>query len=287
VRAWLLALAAVLVLGPALVTAADPEPSPGPSLEAAADPLASGDPSATPTPTAEPAAEPTPSADPTPDPTASADPSASADPTPDPTASADPTPLPTPAPVIQTVLVYRRSAVVRQYTSYWCVPAAVQTMRNLIRGTSNRTYASQSFLYRQIRMHNRYRYRTAGNDVQGWAWALQRWAYQPYRARAYASKSEALNVIMESIDRTRHPVGVTVRAGSHAWVVLGFRAAVDPVDPTKRTLLGFYVSGPLLSPRDPHPYRYMTIDAFRQVYTRYHEWQRRVIWEGKYVVVSH
>jgi hypothetical protein len=159
-------------------------------------------------------------------------------------------------------------------------------MWNLIRGVSSKSYLRQSMLYRQIRHHNRYRYVTSGNDVQGWAWALRLWTYKPYQAHAYLSKTAAIDSIVEAIDRTHHPVGITVRAGSHAWVVLGYRATVDPTDPTTRTLQGLYVTGPIGSSRDPYPYRYLTMAAFRAQYTRYHEWQRKVIWEGLYVVVN-
>ena len=55
---------------------------------------------------------------------------------------------------------------------------------------------------------------------------------------------------------------------------------------SQRTLLGFYVTGPLGRAPDPYPYRYMTLASFKSVYTRYHEWQRKVIWEGLYVVVN-
>ena len=95
-----------------------------------------------------------------------------------------------------------------------------------------------------------------------------------------------IRAIQESIERTGDPVGVTVRRGTHAWVVLGYRLARDVADPTKRTLLGFYVSGPLGSTRDPWTYKYMTITEFRKVFSMYHEWQRKVIWEGKWVVIS-
>jgi hypothetical protein len=37
---------------------------------------------------------------------------------------------------------------------------------------------------------------------------------------------------------------------------------------------------------DRHPYRYTAIGDFRRRFTRYHEWQRSVIWEGRYVIVS-
>ncbi len=263
-----------------MAAAADPEPTPTPT----ASDLATVSPDATPVPTPDPTSTPVPTTDPTPTP----DPTSTPVPTTDPTPTPPPTPAPTPiaTPRTRSVLIYRRSAIVRQYTSYWCVPAATQTMWNLIRGESNTTYLRQSTLYKQTRLHNRYHYSTLGNDVEGWAWALRRWTYKPYAARAYLSKTTAMLSIVEAIDRTRHPVGVAVKSGTHAWVVLGYKAAVDPIDPTKRTLLGFYVTGPLGSPRDPYPYRYLSVDAFRSVYTRYHEWQRKVIWEGLYVVVS-
>jgi hypothetical protein len=284
VRAWLLAAAALLLVGPTVASAADPEPSPSPAPSVVIDAeLATASPSASPSASTEPTATPDPTAEPTPDPTAEPTP----DPTAEPTPTAQPTPTPAPTPRTEYVLTYRRSAIVRQYTNYWCVPAATQTMWNLVRNQSNTSYSRQSALYTQTRAHNRYSYRTRGNDVQGWAWALRRYTYQPYWARAYVSKTAAIASIVESLDRTRHPVGITVKAGSHAWVVLGYRASVDPADPSKRTILGFYVTGPLGSPTDPYPYKYLTLAAFSKVYTRYHEWQRRVIWEGLYVVVNH
>ena len=281
VRAWLLAGAALLVIGPAIAIAADPTPSPSPDVGPVSAQAAES-PSPTPSPTLSPTLSPTP--DPTPSPTP--DPTATA--TPDPTPTADPTPTPTPAPTprIESILIYRRSAIVRQYTDYWCVPAATQTMWNLISNDSNATHLRQSVLYRQIQLHNRYHYMTNGNDVEGWAWALRRWTYKPYVARAYLSKSVAIASIVEAIDRTHHPVGVTVKSGTHAWVVIGYRLAVDPVDSTKRTIQGFYVTGPMGGSPDPFPYRYMTLSAFNKIYTRYHEWQRKVVWEGLYVVVN-
>ena len=296
VRAWLLACAAVLVIGPAVASAADPEPSPivwtAPVVEPS--PIVEPSPTIEPSPSVEPSPSEAPAPSEAPSPTVAPTPSVAiealdATPPPDPTsapAAPAPTVEPTPAPILESFLVYRRSAIVRQYTSYWCVPAAVQTMMNLLRGESNTSYLRQSVLYRQIRQHNRYSYSTLGNDVQGWAWALRQYTYKPYYARAYLSKTVALDVIVDSLKRTRHPVGVTVKAGTHAWIVLGYRASVDPVT-SKRTILGFYVSGPLGYPADPYPYRYLTLAAFNKVYTRYHEWQRRVIWEGMYVVVNH
>jgi hypothetical protein len=48
--------------------------------------------------------------------------------------------------------------------------------------------------------------------------------------------------------------------------------------------VGLYVSGSLR--RDPFAQRYMTLSQFAVHYTRYHEATRRVVWEGKVVIVS-
>jgi hypothetical protein len=178
--------------------------------------------------------------------------------------------------------------MVRQYTDYWCVPAATQSMVNILLGTSDRRYLRQKYIYKLTRLHNRYTYRTLGNDPQGWAWSLRYFSHSTanYQARSYATKTAAINAIVASIGRTRDPVGVPIRWGTHAWVILGYRMAVDPLNPAKRTLLGLYTSGPLGTWSDSWPYRYLTVSQFRQVFTPYHEWQRSVIWEGKYVVVG-
>jgi hypothetical protein len=242
-----------------------PSPTPSP-LDAAANPTP------TPTPIPTPASTPTPTAQPTP------------------TETTGPTPTPTatpPATTIRSVVLYRPYSIVRQYRNTWCVPAATQSMTNIVLRQSNRTWARQYLLYRQIRMNNAYRYATAGNDIAGWAWALRHWTRLPYRAKSYTSRTTAINVMVEAMDRTGHPVGITVKRGTHAWVVMGYKARVQVGDPSKRTILGLYVHGPLgPGSRDPWPYKYYNLASFAKVYTAYHEWQRRVVWEGRYVLVA-
>ena len=208
-------------------------------------------------------------------------------------ADATPTPAPTPSPtpssgsIVLSRNLYRSSAMVRQYTTYWCVPATVQSMANLVLGTSNRSYSRQSYIYKLTRLHNRYRYTTLGNDPQGWGWTLRYFTNgKPYYPRAYTNKEEAITSIWSSIARTRNPVGVTVFSGKHAWVVLGYKLTYDLDEPAKKTLMGLYVSGPLGTSADRWPYKYLTVAQFRDVFTRYHEWQRSVIWEGKWVVLA-
>lgn len=182
----------------------------------------------------------------------------------------------------------RSSAQVLQYTSYWCVPAAAQTMINLATGRSDRSYATQSRLYAELQRANLYDYSTRGNDVRGWARVMT--AHLPkgqgYADVSFTSRSAAYAAIVEAMDRTRRPVGIVVGAGSHAWTVVGFTVRETTGDPGSRTILGFTVVGPLGSPKDPWPKKYLTVDQLSASFTRYHEWQRSVIWEGKYVIVA-
>jgi len=224
--------------------------------------------------------------------------------TPPATRAADPTPEPTPSPAStaapgatpaaptaapRTSTIYRSDTVVLQYAKTWCVPASAQTMANLVLGRSDRTYATQKSLGARVRSYNAYTYTSAGNDVRGWAGALN-WVLPDslpvvYRDRSYGSRSAAITAIVGALDRTGYPVGIVVRRGTHAWTVLGYRASEVPGDPASRAILGLYVVGPLGSPSDPWPYRYMTLATFASYFTAYNEVERRVIWQGRYVIV--
>lgn len=206
--------------------------------------------------------------------------------------AADPTPFAsTPSNVRRQtetidVNLYRPSSVSYQYTNYWCVPANAQTMLNTIYRWTDRTRATQGRYAWHVQRLNRYTYSTKGNDVAGWARFLDLWVADDwhYLDRSFDTRTQAIAAIVESIDRTGHPVGVVVDRGSHAWTVLGYRAT-EVRGSTTKTVEGIYVSGSLLN-TDPRPYRYMTLSQFALRFTRYHEPQRAVVWEGKFVIVS-
>jgi hypothetical protein len=181
--------------------------------------------------------------------------------------------------------VYRTGAAVHQFTSSWCVPANAQKMINIINATADRRYVTQLRTNSQVRRLNGYRYTTGGNDVRGWARFLDahvggQWHYAD---RSFPWRNDAIAAIVEAIDRTGHPVGIVVSHGTHAWTVVGYRATVTE-GVAGRTIVGLYVSGSLR--RDPFAQRYMTLSQFAVHYTRYHEATRRVVWEGKFVIVS-
>ena len=190
-----------------------------------------------------------------------------------------------------TRTLYRSGAVVEQYTGYWCVPASVQTMANLILGTRDTSYATQKLLASVTFRFNRYRYGDPanGNDIRGWAgalnWRLPDTLPVAYRDRSYSSRQAALHAIVDAIDETGYPVGITVWHGGHAWTVVGYQVRQVPGDRSTREFLGFYVVGPLGSPRDPWPVRLLGIDRFLGEYTRYYEDREREPWHLDWVLV--
>jgi hypothetical protein len=236
---------------------------------------------------------------------------AEGDPSPAPTVTPAPTtaptlapsldPAPTPEPAIESgpslarltidSNLYRPYAIVRQYTSYWCVPANAQTMVNIVMGRLDRSYKTQARFAWHVKWQNRYTYRTRGNDPRGWARFLDLWLPGDlhYLDRSFGDQSQAIGAIVDALDRTGHPVGIVVDRGTHAWTVLGYRGSMVEGDPSSKVVEGFYVSGSLYRlrrTREPWPYRFLTLDAFRGRFTRYHESSRRVVWEGKFVIVS-
>ena len=170
---------------------------------------------------------------------------------------------------------YRSPPITRQYKNYWCVPAATQTMLQPDRKARRTcgTLGSRS-LYYQIRKHNRYRYRTNGNDIQGWAWALRYYSEGAVpRPGVRVEDDRHHAAIVEAIDRTGHPVGITVRATGRtpggARLQGPSRSAADP---NKQTILGFYVSGPLgPGSRDPWQVPVPVDGVVPEGLPRYHE----------------
>jgi hypothetical protein len=189
------------------------------------------------------------------------------------------------------VHLFRADAMVAQFTLTWCVPANTQSMLNLIFGTADRSRATQRALYDEIRASNLYTYATAGNDVHGWATALnRRLGPGAYGVRMFSTRGAAIEGIVDSLERTGRPVGVVVDAGTHAWTVVGYRATewrgTDGAI-TRRVVDGLYVWGSLgPGTGDPWPFGYQTVGQFAKRFTLYHEWQKPVIWEDQYVFVG-
>ena len=77
--------------------------------------------------------------------------------------------------------LYRKGDMVSELTNYWCVPAAMQTMINIMEpGRPDKTRATQLRLYRLARRLSTDKLDGKGAEPIGWARALTRLGYGKY-----------------------------------------------------------------------------------------------------------
>ncbi len=154
---------------------------------------------------------------------------AAADPTPSPSPTETPTPSPTPTPVTVTyrISLLRAGDFSRQYTRYQCVGASLQTMRNMIWSSNNRTKTLQRKLWKVARVNSRYR-ADGGADPYGWATATTMTGQGRYALIAAPTMAGAVKIAARGIATTGRPAGIVVWHGTHAWVMTGFEATADP-----------------------------------------------------------
>jgi hypothetical protein len=164
---------------------------------------------------------PTPTAPPSPPSPASA-PAAS------PSATAAPLPSPTRTPGPIAVNLYRRGGFVSQARADWCVPAAIQTMANLIDRADASAVPSQRRLDRLARSLSSDRLVGAGSEPEGWAGALNELGLGPYVVVSVRTREGAIAAAARAIRLTGRPVGLLMWRGAHAWVMSGFEATADP-----------------------------------------------------------
>lgn len=125
--------------------------------------------------------------------------------------------------------IHRKGVTVPEVTPWYCVPAAMQTMINIMEsGRPDRTRATQDRLYRLARRLSSDRLDGKGAEPIGWARGLTRLGYGRYIVRAYRTRSDAMKVAAKQLRMTGRPVGILAWRGAHSWVLSGFRATADP-----------------------------------------------------------
>ncbi len=202
-------LTGVLVIG-CVSEAANPTPAPAPTDRPTATRVALASPTITPAPT------------PPPSPT----------PAPLPGPSEQPPPSPEPVREAYSINLYREGAFVSEYTKYYCLPAAMQTMINIITdGPLDTSRQTQDMLYELARELDGYDLPERVRDVEpeGWAEGLNELGYGPYAVHAEPTLEEAVALAARQLRLTGKPVGLLTWRGAHSWVMSGFEATADPL----------------------------------------------------------
>ena len=180
--------------------------------------------------TSSPALSPSPSPSPAP-------PSPSPSPSPEPTPGLDPPPTAGPF----EIDLYRKGDFVSQISKITCVPAAMQTMMNIVDEGADRRAATQRALYSLARKLSTDKLVGDGAEPEGWARGLDQRGYGPYDVAARGSIGAAIKTAAKALRTTNRPVGLLTWRGAHSWVMSGFKATADPAFTSDYTVTHVYI----------------------------------------------
>jgi putative peptidoglycan lipid II flippase len=153
-----------------------------------------------------------------------------------PTASSGPSDPPSPTPTASFATpaasgqfamdLYKPGAFVGEFKDTWCVPAAIQTMMNIMDPRSDVTEATQSYLFDLG--NSIAESRNGSPDPEGLSGALEKGGYGNYVIQAKPTMAAAVKAVVKQIRITNRPAALFVWKGWHTWVVSGFVATADP-----------------------------------------------------------
>jgi hypothetical protein len=189
--------------------------------------------------------------------------------------------------------VYRSSAFSTQLRWYWCVPASIQAMLNIIKGTSDHSWSNQYRYYKYGRPRRARLFSSLGLDPQSWMLTLNRYGGDGYRVVTSTNLASLIKYAARRNRLTGKPVGLLVARGGHAWVMTGFKSTADPAVTSNYRVTAIRTMGPLW-PRqryrngyfDSPPGKYFSMATVPYFYGRYRDRLGRTPWDGRYVIIS-
>lgn len=137
--------------------------------------------------------------------------------------------------------LYRKGDFVTELTKVQCVPAAMQTMINMMSGTTDRSKATQERLYALARKLSPKTLKGPGAEPEGWASALGKLGYGSFAVTVEPTMKAAIQAAAKAIRMTGRPAGLLVWYGAHSWVMSGFRATADPAWTDRFTVTAVYI----------------------------------------------
>ena len=189
--------------------------------------------------------------------------------------------------------LYRSTSFSTQKRWYWCVPASIQMMLNLVHGKSDHSWGNQYRYYTYGRPRRARKFPSPGLDPQSWMLTLNRYGGGDYRVVTSSSLTTLLRYAAKRNRLTGKPVGLLVARGGHAWVMTGFQATADPALTSNYKLTAIKTMGPLWPIQkyrnryfDSKPGAWFKMTTVPLLYGRYYDSDGRTPWTGKYVIIS-
>jgi hypothetical protein len=189
--------------------------------------------------------------------------------------------------------MYRPKTHTVQKTDWYCVPASIQMMLNLIKGTHSKGEAAQTMYWRYAQEHSTYPITDNGADAGGWVAALKHWGGGNYYVGIHSTMQASLRAAAKRMRATGKPVGMIVwgNHGGHAWVMTGFKSTADPKFTDSYTVTTVQAMGPLWpygtiggKSFDPGPREWVSYSELRNKFTE--NVQRNApAWNGRWLTV--
>ena len=124
--------------------------------------------------------------------------------------------------------LYRRGDFVSEMNKVSCVPAAMQTMINIMSPSADTSVATQKKLYALARKLSPSTLKGSGAEPEGWANGLNQLGFGPYVVAVEPTRNAAIKSAARALRLTGRPVGILAWRGAHSWVMSGFTATADP-----------------------------------------------------------
>jgi len=189
--------------------------------------------------------------------------------------------------------LFRSTAFSTQKRWYWCVPASIQMMLNLIHGRSDHSWGNQNTYYAYGRPRRARKFPSLGLDPQSWMLTLNRYGGGDYRVVTSSDLTTLMRYAAKRNRLTGKPVGLLVARGGHAWVMTGFQATADPALTSNYKLTAIKTMGPLWPMQkyknrffDSPPGAWFSMSRVPLFYGRYYDSDGKTPWTGLYVIIS-
>ena len=143
-------------------------------------------------------------------------------------------PTPTPGPFAMDL--YQKGDFVGEFKDTWCLPAALQTMMNIMDAGADLSKATQTRIFNLTRSIDPAP--DGGAEPEAWAKGLTQLGYGNYEVSIQPSIKAAIKLAAKQVRLTNRPAGLLTWRGAHSWVMSGFNASADPGVTDQYTVTG-------------------------------------------------
>ena len=135
--------------------------------------------------------------------------------------------------------LYRKNDAVTEATKWYCVPAAMLTMINIMsRGRRALPRRTEGALPARAAALDRRRSWARVQSPSAGRAGLEQLGFGGFEVGVFATRRQAVQAAARAIRLTGRPAGLLVWRGAHSWVMSGFQATADPAVTDDFTVTG-------------------------------------------------